>query len=265
VISCLQQRLPEARGAICALFLLVIAVFFPGPAIAQTTDPQFPGLTGRVVDQAAILSHSNEIKLTKLLATHEKATGNQVVVVTVTNLQGYAVEDFALRLGRHWGIGQAGRNNGLLLLVAPKERRVRIEVGYGLEGLMPDALAKLIIEREILPAFKKGNFDRGIVQGLDAILAAIGSEESDSRRFIAEYKRKDRIAMIVFFVVFALFLIFFIYRIFSPRRRKRRWGPGYIEEGFHSGRSGGFGGGGGGGGFSGGGGSFGGGGASGGW
>jgi uncharacterized protein len=100
---------------------------------------------------------------------------------------------------------------------------------------------------------------------LDAILAAIGSGESDSRRFIAEYKRKDRIAKIVFFVVFALFLIFFIYRIFSPRRRKRRWGPGYIEEGFHSGRSGGFGGGGGGGGFSGGGGSFGGGGASGGW
>lgn len=258
-----QRIYKERRNLPVLLLLLVLSVAVLPPA--RAANPDFPSLTGRVVDQAAILSNSTESRLAKLLAAHEEATGNQVVVVTLSGLQGYAIEDFALRLGRHWGIGQAGRDNGLLLVVASKERRVRIEVGYGLEGLMPDALAKLIIEREILPAFKKGNFDRGVTRGLDAILAAIGSEDPGGRKLLADYARKDRLAKIVFFVAFGFFIAFLIYRLFSPRRRRRRWGTGYVDEGFGERRGSGFGGGSRGGGFSGGGGGFGGGGASGGW
>lgn len=258
-----QRIYKERRNLPVLLLLLVLSVAVLPPA--RAANPDFPSLTGRVVDQAAILSNSTESRLAKLLAAHEEATGNQVVVVTLSGLQGYAIEDFALRLGRHWGIGQAGRDNGLLLVVASKERRVRIEVGYGLEGLMPDALAKLIIEREILPAFKKGNFDRGVTRGLDAILEAIGSEDPGGRKLLADYARKDRLAKIVFFVAFGFFIAFLIYRLFSPRRRRRRWGTGYVDEGFGERRGSGFGGGSRGGGFSGGGGGFGGGGASGGW
>lgn len=252
------------RPASLALWFLLLALV-AAPA-AQAAEPRFPPLSGRVVDQAAILSTGAAQRLAGLLAEHESATGNQVVVVTLRDLQGYGIEDFALRLGRHWGIGQPGRDNGLLLVVAPRERRVRIEIGYGLEGSLPDALAKLIIAREILPAFKKGDYERGIAQGLEAILAAIGGADPGGRQLLAEYQRRDRLAQIAFGIALGIFLIFFIYRILSPRRRRRQWGTGYVDGG--AGETGNRGGGHGrsrGGGFGGGGGSFGGGGASGGW
>src|SRR5215469_7299936 len=126
------------------------------PALAA--GPDFPQLTGRVVDQAGILAPSTRDGLTEMLAQFEQATGQQVVVVTLRSLQGFPIEDFGYQLGRRWGIGQKGKNTGALLIVAPNERKVRIEVGYGLEGTLTDAGSRIIIEREILPNCRNGDF-----------------------------------------------------------------------------------------------------------
>ncbi len=117
--------------------MLILALILASPALAS--EPKFPPLTGRVVDDAGVLNSYTLGELTLMLADHERATGEQVVVVTLDSLQGYSIEDFGYRLGRHWGIGQKGKNTGALLIVAPKEHKVRIEVGYGLEGQLTDA------------------------------------------------------------------------------------------------------------------------------
>ncbi len=154
----------------CAALVLL---FVAGPAFAA---PEFPALTGRVVDQAALLSSDARARLEQALDAHERETSNQLVVVTLKSLQGYAIEDFGYQLGRHWGIGQAGRNNGVLLIVAPNERKTRIEVGYGLEGVLTDALSSQIIQNEMLPRFREQDYEGGIVAGADAIMAAIKGE-----------------------------------------------------------------------------------------
>src|ERR1700730_8780667 len=120
------------------------------PRSAGGAEPVFPALSSRVVDEAGLLSAAERERLTAQLAAHEHATGQQVVVVTLRSLQGMPIEDFGYRLGRAWGIGEKGKNTGALLVVAPSERAVRIEVGYGLEGLLTDALSRSIIERDIL-------------------------------------------------------------------------------------------------------------------
>jgi uncharacterized protein len=137
-------------------------------------EPKFPPLTGRVVDDAGILTRSTRAALTDMLAQHERETGNQVVVVTLKDLQGYTIEDFGYQLGRKWGIGQKERNNGVLLIVAPKEHKVRIEVGYGLEGTLTDAISRTIIEQEILPAFRRGDYNGGVLAGTASILTRLG-------------------------------------------------------------------------------------------
>lgn len=141
---------------------------------AQETD--FPALTGRVVDQAGLLDEQVEATLTATLAAHEAETSNQIVVVTLPSLNGYDITDYANRLGRHWEIGTSEEDNGILLVVAPNDRKVRIEVGYGLEGALTDSLSSIIIQREILPEFKNNDFPKGIMQGVAAITQAIKGE-----------------------------------------------------------------------------------------
>ena len=126
-----MHLLRALRAIILAVTLLVAA-----PAAAQT----FPALTGRVVDQAELLSPEQEAELSRKLEALEQASSRQLVVATVPDLQGYDERDFGYQLGRHWRIGQGGANNGSILLVAPTERRVAIEVGYGLEPIVTDAL-----------------------------------------------------------------------------------------------------------------------------
>lgn len=158
--------------------MLFASCFFTAPpATAQT---EIPPLTGRVMDPAEILSESTERTLTDLLKAHEDSTGNQIVVATVPSLEGEAIEEFALRAGRTWQIGTAEHDNGILLVVAPSERKVRIEVGYGLEGAVPDAVAAQIIRNEIIPEFRDGDFDAGVAAGTMALLeAARGEYEAD--------------------------------------------------------------------------------------
>src|ERR1700688_1066284 len=169
VVAGVVTSVPQTAWRTLVLLLLIAA-----PTLGAA--PDFPPLTGRVVDQAGVLGASTRSALTEALAQHERATGEQVVVVTLASLQGYSIEDFGYQLGRQWGIGQKGKNTGALLIVAPKERKVRIEVGYGLEGKLTDAASRSIIERDILPAFHRGDFDSGVAAGTASILAVLGGE-----------------------------------------------------------------------------------------
>lgn len=228
----------------------LLLVFIGQCAFAQI---QFPPLTGRVVDNADLLDARTERELTELLAAHEQATTNQVVVVTLSNLQGQVIEDFGYQLGRAWGIGQKDKDNGVILLVAQEERRVRIEVGYGLEGTLTDAISANIIHSIILPKFKQAQFNDGLREGTLAIIAALGDEYT-----MREVPTKDK--RLPLFMIFLLIVAIFLLATVSGGT-----GGGYRRGGYYGGL-GGFGGGGfGGGGFGGGGGGFGGGGASGGW
>lgn len=143
-------------------------------------DIKFPELTGRVVDEAGILKQETKDKLTEILANHEKNTTNQVVVVTVNSLQGQDIESYSLNLGRYWGIGQKDKNNGVLLVIAPNEREVRIEVGYGLEGSLTDATASTIIQRIIIPKFKNSDVDQGVLQATYKILDFIDNDANNN-------------------------------------------------------------------------------------
>lgn len=220
-------------------------------------EPSFPDLTGRVVDSGNFLSGAAQLKITKQLQAHENATGNQLVVATVQDLQGYTIEEYGYQLGRYWGIGEKGKDNGVLLLVARAERKIRIEVGYGLEGTLTDAISSNIIHAIIHPAFKKGQYEQGIGSGVTAIIDALGGQYT--LRETGSKKGSRNIWLL-------LFLFIFFWPMFSMFFPFGRAGSRYGRTGDY-GRygSGGFGGSFGGGGFSGGGGGFGGGGASGGW
>ena len=137
-------------------------------------DPDFPKLTGRVVDDAGILSAATKAALTASLAAEEKKSGTQIVVVTIKSLQGTPIETYGYQLGRHWGIGQKGKNNGALFIVAPVEHRMRIEVGYGLEEKLTDLQSAVIIHDIVTPAFKAGHYDQGVIDGTNAILKVVG-------------------------------------------------------------------------------------------
>jgi uncharacterized protein len=253
--------------AICGLLLCALAV----AAYALT----FPELTGRVVDEAGILDPSTKAALERKLAEFETKTTGQLVVVTVKSLQGTSIEDYGYQLGRHWQIGQKEKNTGALLIVAPNERKVRIEVGYGLEGTLTDAVSKLIIENSILPRFRVNDFAGGIGRGVDDIIqaASVDAEEWKARA----KKRPDDQPTVVDLLALALFLFVLVmivrslarsgrgYAQSDPRSRRGSRGPIFIPVPGPWGSSGSSWSGGSGGGFSGGGGSFGGGGASGSW
>lgn len=145
-------------------------------AFVSQAAPNFPALTGRVVDQANVLSAQQISALTTKLAEHEKRTSNQVVIVTLSSLQGYDIADYGYQLGRYWKIGQKDINNGVLLIVAPNERKVRIETGYGLEGVLPDVLSNQIIQDQIVPRFRNGDTAGGIAAGSQSIMDAIAGE-----------------------------------------------------------------------------------------
>jgi len=254
-----MRRRGGALGA--AWSLLAALLLFVG--MAGAAEPVFPPLTGRVVDEAGVLSPQTRDRLVALLAQHEQYSGQQVVVVTLKSLQGYPIEDFGYQLGRHWGIGEKGKNTGALLIVAPGERKVRIEVGYGLEGQLTDAQSRIIIEEIILPAFQRGDFNAGVLAGTTAILHVLGGNPVTEARRPVPQRAPPPFPVFLGFGVALLCWLGFRYLLLP---HVTVGAPLYRHgSGFWYGGGGGFSGGGGGGGFSGGGGSFGGGGASGGW
>ena len=236
----------------------MLASAIAAPAAAQG-EIDFPKLSGRVVDEVGVLPRPERMRLSQVLEAHENATSNQVVVVTLDSLQGRPIEEFGYRLGRHWGIGQEGKNNGVLLIVAPNERKVRIEVGYGLEGTLTDAISSNIVNGVILPAFRRGDLAGGIEDGAISITQALGGKYEMRQRTVSSSSSPPTFSLLIL----ALIVLLFISSAFGPSRSRHRRG-GYVGPMIGGGR-GGFGGGGFGGGFGGGGGGFGGGGASGGW
>ncbi len=265
LLPCPSGRRPVAGAALLAALLILL---LPLAALAQS----FPQLTGRVVDAANLLKPEERAALEAKLKAHEDRTTDQLVVATVPSLGGLSVEDYANRLFRHWRLGQAKTDNGALLLVAPGERKVRIEVGYGLEGALTDALSKVIITTAIAPQFQKGDFAGGIDAGADAILSILtGDAEEWQRR--AQVREDDSTAfapLIAFMCLVVLFVVVANLMAWSNGRRsgRGRQRPWIVSTGWSSGSGSGWSSGSGssgGGGFSGGGGSSGGGGASGSW
>jgi uncharacterized protein len=238
-------------------------------ALAAQAELKFPQLTGRVVDNAQMIEPSVREQLTQQLQAHEKATGEQLVVVTVPDLQGTDIADFGYQLGRYWGIGQKDKNTGALLIVARDDRKLRIEVGYGLEDRLTDAQSSVIINQVITPAFKTGNFSKGISDGVAAMLVVLGGNPLDEPSTVYEPRGNEgddflsrHPGVFVFLVMLFILTIFVCQMLGILPSGGGGGGRGSSGGGFGGG---GFGGGGGGGGFSGGGGSFGGGGSSGGW
>lgn len=269
--------------ALCASLVAI-------PAAAQT----FPKLAGNpVVDQADIIPAAEETALNTQLLELEKTTGHQLVVATVSDLEGHDVADYGYRLGREWQIGDKEKDDGVVFLIAPNERRMNISVGYGLEPILTDALSGRIIRDVVTPKFKAGDMPGGIRDGVNAIAQQIQltPEEAAARAAAADKAERERADDGNFGGLFFIGFIFFIFFVIpwlssrSRRGRKRRkdgpwgvppiiiWGGDDDDWGNWGGGGGGSswggwsggGGGGGFGGFSGGGGSFGGGGASGGW
>jgi len=256
-----------------ALFAF-LAFLLAFPAFAQT----FPPLTGRVVDQAQLLSPEQAAALTAKLEQLEAQSGHQMVVATVPSLEDIPIEDYGYRLGRAWGLGDKKANDGLILLVAPNERKVRIEVGYGLEPIVTDALSSVIIQRQILPRFRDGDMAGGILAGAEALLPLLqlppDQAEARAQKIVADDRKEHgggAPVALIFWIIVILFVVgsSIASRLGGGRRYRGGggpvmiWGPGWGGGGGWGGGSGG--GWGGGGGFSGGGGSFGGGGSSGSW
>ena len=157
------------------------------PAVADTAAGEVR-LTGRVVDGANLLSTEKKLALSSKLASLEAASSDQLVVVTLPTLNGAKIEDVSLGLGRKWKVGHADKDNGVLLVVAPNERQVRIEVGYGLEGLLTDDRAGTIV-REMLPKFRAGDLPAGIELGVDRIQSILLSDPVRPR-YLNEVRRK---------------------------------------------------------------------------
>ena len=272
----------EEAVALWLLFLLALTF----ATFARAATPAFPPLTGRVVDAANVLPPETQAALTAKLAALETSTGTQLVVATIPKLGDVPIEDYGYQLGRAWGVGQKGKNSGAILLIAPNDRKVRIEVGYGLEPVLTDALTSVIIQNQILPAFRSGDIPGGVVAGTDALIqqlqlspdaaaaaAAAAAQAAQLQRQQAHHASAGggsgfTVVLIILFILFSLF-----------RRRSGYGGGGGglgtglilgsllggLGRGGGGGGDWGGGGSGGGGGFSGGGGSFGGGGSSGSW
>jgi uncharacterized protein len=248
-------------------FFAGIIFVFLAAALASALD--VPPLRGRVNDYAGVMSQDQARSLESQLAQFEQETGHQVAVLTVPTLDGEDIEGFSIRVAESWKIGKKGFDNGAILVVAVKDRRLRLEVGYGLEGVLPDAIAKTITSNYIVPRFRSQDYAGGIIAGIDAVLKVIKKEplpESARRKGGDQGPGLNSIAMFV--ITLAMFGLM-AFASASRQRRNSMWGtrgrrggpiifgPGGFGGGGYSG-GGGFGGGG----FGGGGGSFGGGGAS---
>jgi uncharacterized protein len=165
------------------ILLLLIALL----ATDQITiGAEIPYLTGRVNDNASVLSEATRRSLSEKLKDHETRTTNQVVILTVPSLEGESIEDYAYKVFNEWKLGQKDKDNGILIVVVPDERRMRIEVGYGLEGTLPDILAGRIIQNIMAPRFREGDYDTGITEGVIAVVTVLEGADPTTVEGLAE-------------------------------------------------------------------------------
>ena len=224
-----------------AALLLLAASLMLAPATAQT----FPKFTGLVVDAANVLPPETKAALTQKLEALQKDTKRQLVVATIPDLQGDSIEDYGYKLGRSWGVGLRDVNNGAILIVAPNQRKVRIEVGRGLEPFITDALSSVIINQDVIPRFKAGDMPGGITAGVDALDKQLrASPEEQQARLDAAAKQFDQIHQrsaerrsggggVPFgLIIWALILLFVLVPLIIGRRRSAGpWGRRYDDGG----------------------------------
>lgn len=248
--------------------LIAVSLFLPAAMAATSSAPAFsvPALTGPVVDNGGMLSPLTRDKLSNFLRGLHDEGGTQIQVLTVDNLGGLSIEEASIKVTDAWKLGSAKADNGILLMLSRQERRVRIEVGQGYEGDLPDITASRIVRDVIIPRFKEGDIDRGVIDGVLAIVHYVNPKYLEGHNAAPRRTSNDLPVPLWMFIVI-LIILFIISRLKPPGGRSR-WG-GFDNWGSGGGSSGGwggsFGGGSSGGGWSGGGGGFSGGGASGGW
>jgi|SRR5580658_1184263 uncharacterized protein len=201
----------------------------------------FPTLTGRVVDQAGVIQSGTKSDIEEMLKNLEDKSGIQLVVATVKSLEGSDIETYANQLFRTWKLGEAKKNNGVLLLVAPAEHKVRIEVGYGLEGTLTDALSSVLISSDIVPRFKTGDFSGGIARGVDGIISILNGDSAEWQPKAAvrsDDHFSNELIPILFVVIFTVILIFMIGRSLRAGHDVTRNGRrGYVTASSLSGSS----------------------------
>ncbi len=257
------------RRFLALLLVFTVGSFSTGIASGVAAAADFPALTGRVVDPGNTLPADRRAALESKLTDLENKSGIQLVVAVLPSLQGQEIEPYANQLFRAWKLGEKTKNNGVLLLVAPNERRVRIEVGYGLEGTLTDALASVIVGNAIAPRFKAGDIPGGIERGVDDIVTVLTTDASEWQKRPSLRLDADRAAPLPGLPMGAILGVVLVLMVVSRGFRQLVFGLllGMMASGGRGFGGGGFGGGSssGGGGFSGGGGSSGGGGASGKW
>ncbi|MDP9163197.1 MAG: TPM domain-containing protein, partial [Pseudomonadota bacterium] len=207
---------------------------------APLSAQNFPKLSGRVVDDAHLLSDSQKVDLDSKLAALEAGSGRQLVVATIPSLEGKTIEDYGYRLGRSWAIGQKGKDDGVILLVAPTEHKVRIETGYGARVFVTDAVASVIIRDVITPRFKAGDMGGGIVAGADQLVQFMSLPPAEMQKRAAEVGAQEQqraksggspgFVPVIFWIFIILFVIMPLVRRAGGRRMGRTpvilWGPG---------------------------------------
>jgi uncharacterized protein len=220
VVARLDVRLGTPAPRISVLALLVLAILL---AVISTAlaEPKFPPLTGRIVDDAKILSAADREEILTMLRQLEGKSSDQVVVYTTNSLQGYEIEDIGYRLGRFWKIGQGDINNGIILIVAPKERKVRIEVGRGLEGQMTDLLSGTIIRNGILPAFRRGEFSAGIKAGVRDVKDVLLGDKAEVEKRARSIKPRQSATDWTPLIFVGLFIAMFIFVSIQAQRQAR--------------------------------------------
>ncbi|MFH1854107.1 MAG: TPM domain-containing protein [Candidatus Omnitrophota bacterium] len=237
-----------------SIFITALLILFSRPEVSGAEN--FPDYTGYVNDYANILSYDTKARLSTLINELEQKTTAQVAILTIDTTRPLDIETYAVKLFEKWGIGQKGKDNGVLLLIAIKDKAIRIEVGYGLEGAIPDALAKIVIEDYITPSFKKGDFNTGVIKGTVGIAKLVAKEynielsELDKLPINVPLPKEPTPLELLLNFLFTLFIIilfvslrmgFFWWYLFIPGSYRRR--GGYWYGGGYRGNSGGFGGG----------------------
>jgi uncharacterized protein len=195
--------------------LLLVLLFTLMVPTAPATARDIPSLTARVNDYAAMLSPATRQQLESVLAALEKEESTQLAVLTIDSLQGENLEDFSIQVVEKWRLGQKGMDNGALLLIAKNDRKLRIEVGYGLEGVLTDLISGRIIRDIITPQLKNGNFNQGVIDGVSAMITAVRGEFSAQAAVSSGKQSADEISG---FVIFLLFILFNIGRILGRNK-----------------------------------------------